>query len=207
MATDNPLLGNAQLPAFSKIRVSDVVPAIDAILGDYQTGIDALIASDGPRDFEHVMLESERLDQRLARAWAPVSHLHAVADTKELRAAYDAALEKITDFESALGQNRELFAAVHAVADAPGFAERPRPERAAVEHALRDFRLSGVALEEPARSRFREIANELAKQTTAFANAVLDAGEAWHEHVEDERDLAGIPESGRAVLREYARER
>src|SRR5690348_13352940 len=168
MATDNPLLGNAQLPAFSKIRASDVVPAIDAILGDYQAGIDALIASDGPRDFEHVMLESERLDQRLARAWAPVSHLHAVADTKELRAAYDAALEKITDFESALGQNRELFAAVQAVADAPGFAERPRPERAAVEHALRDFRLSGVALEEPARSRFREIANELAKQTTAF---------------------------------------
>lgn len=206
MATDNPLLDNDQLPAFSKIRASDVAPAIDAILADYQDGIDALIA-DAPRDFEHVILESERLDQRLARAWAPVSHLHAVADTRELRAAYDAALEKITDFESALGQNRELFAAVQAVAEAPGFAERPPPERAAVEHALRDFRLSGVALEEPARTRFREIANELAKETTAFANAVLDAGEAWYEHVEDERDLAGIPESGRAVLREYARER
>jgi oligopeptidase A len=207
MATDNPLLGNTQLPEFSKIRASDVVPAIDAILADYQAGVDALIASDAQRDFEHVMLESERLDQRLARAWAPVSHLHAVADTGELRAAHDAALEKITDFESALGQNRELFAAVQAVADAPGFAERSRAERAAVEHALRDFRLSGVSLEEPARSRFREIASELAKQTTEFANAVLDASEAWYEHVEDERDLSGIPESGRAVLHEYARER
>lgn len=207
MSPDNPLLDDLQLPAFSRIRAADIAPAIDAALSDYQSGIDDLIAADTPRDFDHVMMAQERLDQLLARAWAPVSHLHAVADTKELRAAYDSALEKVTDFETALGQNRDLYAAVQAVADRSGFAQRSRPEHALVEHALRDFRLSGVALEEPARSRFREIANELSRLTTEFADAVLDASEAWHEHIEDERDLAGIPESGRAVLREYARER
>ncbi|MGH8112278.1 MAG: M3 family metallopeptidase [Rhodanobacteraceae bacterium] len=203
----NPLLADTALPAFSKIRAADVVPAIDAILADYQTRIDQLTASGAPRDFGHVMLESERLDRRLADAWAPVSHLHAVADTPELRQAYAAAEDKITAFASALGQNRELYAAVRAVADAPGFGGRPRAERALVEHALRDFRLSGIALEEPARTRFREIAAELARLTTAFSNAVLDATDAWHEHIEDARKLAGIPESGRAVLHEYARER
>ncbi|HET9818054.1 MAG TPA: M3 family metallopeptidase [Rhodanobacteraceae bacterium] len=207
MTTDNPMLDGARLPAFSRIRAADLVPAIEAILADCQSGIDALVAPGTPRDFDHVMLEQERLDQRLARAWAPVSHLHAVADTRELRAAYDAALEKITDFETALGQNRDLYAAVQAVADSAGFARRSRPERALVEHALRDFRLSGVALDEPARSRFREIVNELSRLTTGFSNAVLDASESWHERIDDERDLAGIPESGRAVLREYARER
>ncbi|HEX7371075.1 MAG TPA: M3 family metallopeptidase [Rhodanobacteraceae bacterium] len=207
MSLENPLLDDAALPQFSKIRAADVVPAIDTILADYQVGIDSLTAPAAPRDFNHVMLQQERLDQRLAHAWAPVSHLHAVADTPELRAAYETAEEKITDFASALGQNRDLYAAVQAVADAPGFAQRTRPERALVEHALRDFKLSGVALDEPARTRFREIANELAKSTTAFSNAVLDATDAWHEHIEDDRDLAGIPESGRAVLREYARER
>ena len=206
MPTENPLLSNAALPAFSKIRAADVVPAIDTVLADYQSGIDRLTAAGAPGDFEHVMLEQERLDQRLSHAWAPVSHLHAVADNKELRAAYEQAEEKITDFASALGQNRGLYAKVQAVADAPGFARWSRPERALVEHALRDFRLSGVALEEPARTRFREIANELSKLTTAFSNAVLDATDAWQEHIEDERDLAGIPESGRSVLREYARE-
>src|SRR6185312_908647 len=172
-----------------------------------QAGIERLTTAEAPGDFEHVMLEQERLDQRLSRAWAPVSHLHAVADGKELRAAYEQAEEKITDFASALGQNRDLYAKVQAVADAPDFAQRSRPERALVEHALRDFRLSGGALEEPARTRFRDIANELSKLTTAFSNAVLDATDAWQEHIQDERDLAGIPGSGRAVLREYARER
>ena len=206
MPTENPLLSNAALPAFSKIRAADVVPAIDTVLADYQSGIDRLTAAGTPGDFEHVMLEQERLDQRLSHAWAPVSHLHAVADNKELRAAYEQAEERITDFASALGQNRDLYAKVQAVADAPGFVRRSPPERALVEHALRDFRLSGVALEEPARTRFREIANELSRLTTAFSNAVLDATDAWQEHIEDERDLAGIPESGRSVLREYARE-
>ena len=207
MSSENSLLNGAALPAFSSIRAADVVPAIDAILADYQAGIERLTTAGAAHDFDHVMLEQERLDQRLSRVWAPVSHLHAVADTPELRAAYEQAEEKITDFSSGLGQNRALYAAVQAVADAPGFAQRTRPERALVEHALRDFKLSGVALEEPARTRFREIANELSKLTTAFSNAVLDATDAWQEHIQDERDLAGIPGSGRAVLREYARER
>ncbi|HEY8229811.1 MAG TPA: oligopeptidase A, partial [Rhodanobacteraceae bacterium] len=83
MSTDNPLLSDATLPPFSKIEPASVVPAIDAILADYQAGIDAITSSGAPRDFDSVMLEQERLDQRLSRAWAPVSHLHAVADSKE----------------------------------------------------------------------------------------------------------------------------
>jgi oligopeptidase A len=206
MSASNPLLEASPLPPFAHIRAADVGPAIDAALADYQAGIDRLLAPDSPRDFEHVVLTQERLDQRLAAAWAPVSHLQAVADSPELRAAHAAAEEKITDFESALGQNRGLYAALKAIADAPGFAARTAAERALVNHALRDFRLSGVALDEPARSRFRAISSELARLSTAFSNAVLDATDAWREHVEDARDLAGIPESGRAVLREYARQ-
>ena len=204
MNQDNPLLADTVLPAFSQIRPEHVEPAVDAILVDYRAGIDALTAPGAPRDFATVMLTQERLEQRLARAWAPVSHLHSVADSEALRKAYGPAEEMLTEHAIELGQNRDLYAAVQALADAPDFAQLPRPERALVEHALRDFRLSGVALEEPARSRFREIGVELSKLSTEFSNAVLDASEAWHEHITDERDLAGIPESGRAVLRQYA---
>jgi oligopeptidase A len=206
MDQTNPLLADQPLPAFSQIKPEHVEPAVDAILADYRAAIDALTAPEAPKDFATVMLTQERLEQRLAHAWAPVGHLHAVADSEALRAVYGPAEEKLTDHAIELGQNRALYAAVQALADAPTFATLPRPERALVEHALRDFRLSGVALEEPERSRYREIGVTLSRLSTEFANAVLDATEAWQEHVTDERDLEGLPESSRAVLRRYAAE-
>ncbi|UPG94473.1 M3 family metallopeptidase [Luteibacter aegosomatissinici] len=206
-STTNPLLDpSGELPAFSAIRPEHIEPAIDRLIANQRAGIDQITAAGATRDFDHVILPQERLDQALSRAWSPVSHLHSVADSEALRKVHGAAEEKLTEHGLEVGQNRELYAATQAIADRGDFATLPVAARAAVEHALRDFRLSGVALEEPARTRFREIGVELSRLTTEFSNAVLDATEAWHKHITDERDLAGIPASGRAVLREYARE-
>lgn len=203
----NPLLENSALPRFSAIRPEHIGPAIDAILADYQADIDAMLADSGTRSFASVMQRCEALDDRLARAWSPASHLHGVKDSEALREAYSSAQEKIVAFQTALGQNRELYAAVRAVRDSDGFAGLPRAARTLVEHELRDFELAGVALEGDARSRFREISSELARLSTEFEEAVLDATDAWSEQISEEAGLAGIPESGRAVLRAYAQER
>jgi len=207
MSDTNPLLETEGLPRFSAITPAHVEPAVDSLLADYRARIDALLAADEPRDFPAVVLLGEELEDRLNRAWAPVSHLHGVKDSEALREAYAAAQEKIVEYSSELGQNRELYAAFKAVADESGFAALPRAARTLVEHELRDFHLSGVALEEPARSRFREIANELSKLSTDYENAVLDATDAWSEPLADESMLAGIPDSGRAVLHAYAQEK
>jgi oligopeptidase A len=209
MTQSNPLLLDAALPPFSAIKPEHIVPAIDAVLADYQKDIDALTADSASRDFANTfantMLPQEALEMRMERAWSPVSHLHAVADSPALREAYATALEKITEFSTELGQNRELYAAVKAVSDRSDFADLPRPARTLVEHALRDFRMSGVALEEPARSRFKDIANKLSRLSNEFENAVLDATEAWSEKI-GEAQLAGLPEAERALLKQYAEE-
>jgi oligopeptidase A len=86
------------------------------------------------------------------------------------------------------------------------FATLTRGERTLVDDAIRDFELAGVALEEPARSRFREIETELTRLSTEFEQAVLDATDAWFEDRADAAALAGLPESALAVLRSYAEE-
>ncbi len=206
MMSSNPLLEADGLPRFSAIRPEHVEPAIDAILADYRQRIDALLAPDAPRSFDAVLLAGEALEDRLNRAWAPVSHLHGVADSDALRKAYAAAQEKIVEHASELGQNRELYAAIAAVGEAPSTAALAPAARALIVHALRDFRLAGVALEEPARTRFRDIASELARLATEFEEAVLDATDAWSEPITEEAGLAGIPATGRAVLRAAAAE-
>ncbi len=201
---ENPLLWDADLPAFADIRAEHVGPAIDAILKEHAAAINAITAPGTPRTFEAVLTAKERADVAISRTWAPVSHLHSVADTPELREAYGEAQPKLTAHFLEMGQNRDLYAAIRAVAEMGSLHSLPPAERQLVEHSLRDFRLSGVALEEPERTRFREIGVELSKLSTEFANAVLDATEAWSEHITDEAALDGLPASEKGVLAAYA---
>ncbi len=201
----NPLLADGELPAFSTIAPNHVLPAVESVLADFQAEVDRLVADPGARDFDRLIAPLERLEERLGRAFAPVSHLHGVKDSPELREAYSAALEKITAHSTELGQNRALYLATEAVQEGPGFAALDRARKTLVEDSLRDFRLSGVALEEPARTRFRDIQNRLSRVETEFEEAVLDATDAWTRAV-TETELAGLPESARAMLAQAAQE-
>lgn len=206
MTTQNPLLAAGELPAFSAIAPEHVNPAIDDVLAGFRAEVDRLTADPSARDFATLLAPLERWEERLGRTFAPVSHLHGVKDSPELREAYSEALEKLTEHGTELGQNRALYEAVKAVREAPGFAAMDLARRTVVEDSLRGFRLSGVALEEPARSRFKDIQNQLSKVETEFEEAVLDATDAWTRPVADD-ELAGIPESARAMLRTMAQEK
>ena len=205
MTTANPLLAETSLPHFAAIQPEHVQPAVAATLSDYRARIDALLADPAARTFANTMLPQEALEQRLEQVWSPVSHLHAVKDSEALRSVYGEAEQAISDYAAELGQNRELYAAVKAVADGAEFSMLPRAAKTLVEHSLRDFRLSGVALAEPARTRFREIVSALTRLATEFEEAVLDATEAWSEPA-DEAALRGLPQAEREQMRQAAAE-
>ncbi|WP_334132162.1 M3 family metallopeptidase, partial [Silanimonas lenta] len=171
---------------------------------EYREAVERLVADPAARDFDSLAAPLEALDEKLSRVWSPVSHLHGVMDSPELRAVYAEADERITGFTTELGQHRGLYEAMKAVREGAGFAALDRAQRTLIEDSLRGFRLSGVALEEPARSRFREIQTELSRLDTAFEEAVLDATEAWSLPVE-EAQLAGLPPSARELLAGQAR--
>src|SRR5436190_234336 len=95
-------------------------------------------------------------------------------------------------------------AAVDALAaDASPALDRAR--QALVDDSLRGFRLSGVALPEAERERFKAIQTELSRVETGFEEAVLDATDAWTRPV-SAAELAGLPDSGRALLAQAAKD-
>ncbi|WP_174284642.1 M3 family metallopeptidase [Sphingomonas bacterium] len=202
----NPLLTDTDLPDFAAIRPEHVVPAVTALVDDHRAAVDRITTS-GASGFGDVVLASERADFTLSRGWSPVGHLHGVADTPDLRAAHAQAQAMLSEYFAVAGQNRDLYAALIRVADGAGFPDLPAADRRAVELGIRGFRLSGVALEGDAQARFREIGTTLSRLGTEFGNAVLDATEAWSEHVIDDAALAGVPPSALAILRSYAVEK
>ena len=206
MDTTNPLLAERELPAFASFAPEHLNPAIDAVLSGYRAEVERLVADPEAREFGRLMAPLERWEEKLGRTFSPASHLHGVKDTPALREAYSEALEKLTEHGTELGQHRGLYEAVKALRESPGFAALDRARRTLVEDSLRGFQLSGVALEEPARSRFKAIQTELSKLETEFEEAVLDATDAWTRPVA-EAELAGLPGSARDLLRGMAKDK
>jgi len=200
----NPLLEAARLPAFDRIEPAHLAPALDAVLQDNTQLLDTVAAA-APQ-WEAVVEPLEAAGDRLSRVWSPVSHLHAVRDSAELREVYEAALPRLSAYYSAYGQHRGLFEAYQRLADAPEFADFEPARRAAVEHALRDFRLSGIDLPEAERERFRAIDARLSELTNRFSQHLLDATDAFELPVSEER-LAGLPESDQQRARKAGAER
>ena len=201
MSENNPLLQPYDLPPFSAIRPEHVQPAIEQILADNRAGIEAILKQQGHNPtWEGLVLAMDELNDRLGAAWSPVSHLNAVCNNAELRAAYEACLPALSAYSTEMGQNRALFQAFDALAHSPQVAEFDQAQKTILEHSLRDFRLSGIDLPAEKQKRYAEVQSKLSELGSTFSNQLLDATQAWTKHITDEAALAGLTESAKAQM-------
>ncbi len=200
----NPLLDLSGLPRFEEIEAHHVEPALDEVLATNREQISALESHADIADWTSFARPLEDLDERLQRVWSPVSHLNAVVDSDALRQAYEACLAKVSAYETEMGQNQALFKGFQRLQETGEGAGTAR--RRVISNALRDFRLSGVELDESSRAKFAVLAEELALLENRFEQNVLDATDDWHLDVVDASDLAGVPTSVCEMAAATARE-
>ncbi|MEW8328247.1 MAG: oligopeptidase A [Candidatus Thiodiazotropha sp.] len=200
----NPLYDMQGLPPFSAITPDMVEPAMDRLLAANRKTIQQLLTSQTSFTWESLIEPLEVAEDRLSRTWSPVSHMNAVVNNDELRAAYNAVLPKLSEYATEIGQNSQLCAAYKAVAEQPGLDQA---QRQSLDNALLDFHLSGVDLEETKKQRFKEISQELSQLTTKFEENLLDATNGWCKLVTDKSALQGLPESALALARQTAAQR
>ena len=187
----NPLLEIDSLPAFDRISAADARPALETILAENRARLAQLIAQPAPT-FASLVVPVEELSYRLSRVWSPIGHLNGVANSTEMREAYNQCVPLVTEYSTELGQNAALQAAYAHVLKTEGDS-LDLQQRKVVENALRDFRLAGVDLPPGKKARYCEVAQRLAHLGTKFAENVLDAGRAYSRHVTNAAVLAGLP--------------
>ena len=205
MTKNNPLLDVEGLPCFTAIRPEHVGSALDELLVSNQVVIGQLesTVADGA-DWESFAQPLEDLENRLGKMWSPVSHLNAVADTEDLREAYQNSLEKLTTYRAALGQNKTIFQGYRNIQAHADFSGLDAAKRKIILNAVRDFRLSGVELEGKERARFKDIITDLATLSNKFEHNVMDATDGWALVLDVPADLAGLPETVITLARKTA---
>src|SRR4051812_25514279 len=114
---DNPLLSLADPLPFDRIRGEHVEPGVSALLADARARLDALAGSSASaRTYENTLGALEAITERLELAMGVVSHLESVANTPELRAAFNAVQPEVSAFYSSITLSEGVWGAIKAFA-------------------------------------------------------------------------------------------
>ena len=207
---DNPLLHFSGLPKFEEVKAEHVSPAIDHLLTEARATIETLSQSSDPQEkdtvtWDNFVAKLEDMEEKISRAWSQVSHMNAVVNSPELRAAYNDNLSKLTDFYADLGQDERLYAKFRALRVSHQFDSLTPSQKKIVENELRDFRLGGAELPADKKVRFKAIQEELSKLSAKFEENVLDNTNDYALYIEDAETLKGIPEDVLQTAREAAK--
>jgi len=92
---NNPLLQFDSLPAFDRITPRDARPALEQVLAENRARLAELTAQAHPT-FASLVAPVEELSYRLSRVWSPIGHLNAVANSAEMRAAFNECVPLLT---------------------------------------------------------------------------------------------------------------
>ncbi len=203
----NPLLTMDSLPPFSQIQPDQVQAAVTQAIADCKQKIEDVLAQRDPHTWDSLIAPLEEVNDRLSRIWSPVSHLNAVLNSEALRAAHDACLPLLSEFQTYVGQHEGLYQAYLTLSESDDFPLLSGAQRKEILNTLRDFRLSGIGLPTEAQQRYGEIQARLSELASRFSNNVLDATQGWSKLVTDEAELAGLPQSAQAAARQLAEQK
>ena len=207
MPKTNPLLTMTGLPPFQKIKPEHVEPAMDELIKTNRELVERLLNENEHYTWDNLIQPLEEEDDRMGRAWSPVSHMNSVVNSDELRDAYNACLPKLSEYSTEMGQNVHLFEAYKSIHEMPEFQHLDQAQKKTIENALRDFHLSGVDLPADKKARYKEIKQQLSKLTTKYEENILDATQGWQKTITDEALLSGLPDSARAMAKQSAEQK
>ena len=169
-------------------NLEDFPAQLEALLDDQRKAIETITRS-APATYEDVLKPLQDLDEALDLFFTPLSHLNSVMNSEATQKAYEASLPMLSKFGSEMAQNVPLFEKIASLSSDDAQAQK------VIENDIRNFKLSGIDLEEEKKKRLEAINLELSELSNAFSQNLLDATNAYELIIEDPKDVEGMPPS------------
>lgn len=203
----NPLLKNNGLPNFADIAPKHVEPAIDASLKDFTPRLEAIEANNNSPTWQNLVEPLAALEEELHRVWGPVSHLHGVKNSPELRKVYQSEQRRIVEFSLRISQSRAIYDRLLALRNGSEWTTLSAAQKRSIEARLLAAKHSGVGLDGPKQAEFSTLRQKLSQLASQFSNNVLDSNKAFELVLSEARDAEGFPASLRELSSQNYQER
>lgn len=202
----NPLIGNYGIPSFGAIGSDHISPAVEELVARV-SALQEQIESVTTPTWANVLVPLAQIDREIDATWLPVVHLNAVANTDSIREAYEQNQNAIVACGLKLNQSAKIYGHLKAISESPSFASMSTAQKRTIEKKLQSAELSGIQLQGAEKEEFNEVAKRLSQLSTDFANNVLDSNKAYCLVIDNEADMAGLPDTYRELASSLHRQR
>ncbi|MFD2165701.1 oligopeptidase A [Thalassotalea euphylliae] len=201
----NPLLTAEGLPQFSAIKPEHVKPAVEHAIAECKRVIEQVLAEQTEFTWQNLIAPIDEADDVLGKLWSPVSHMNSVVSSDALREAYESCLPLLSEYGTFVGQHQGLYEAYKQLSESAHFEALDTAQKKVITNALRDFKLSGIALPADKQARYGEIVTKMSELGSTFNNNLMDATHAFTVLINDEAELSGLPQSAKDAAAELAK--
>jgi peptidyl-dipeptidase Dcp len=196
---DNPLLAPwttpFEMPPFDRIAIAHFVPAFDRGFTINRKEIAAIAGAKAAPTFANTIDALERSGRALDRVSSVFFNLAATDTNPDIQAIERALAPRFARHSMRIYQDATLFARVDALFKKRKKLKLSQEQERVLERYHRAFVKSGAGLEPKAKKRMAAIAQRMSVLGTRFSQNLLADEQAFVMVLENESDLAGLPEA------------
>ena len=207
---DNPLLDYANWTTphgtypFDAIHAADYMPAFEEALRQGRADIDAIVRNPEAPTFENTIEALEKAGHTLSMVAGCFYNLTHSETNDSLQALEVQLSPMMSEYSTSIILNDSLFQRIKAVYEQRDNLKLKPHQRKLLDDTYESFANNGANLDEAGKEQYRELTARLSMLTLTYGQNVLKATNAWTKLITDEKELAGLNDDTKAMLKAKA---
>lgn len=197
--SNNPLLSDFttpyQTPPFDQIKKSDYKPAMIEAMAQQKAEIEAIINNPEEATFENTIVSFDRSGKRLNSITAIFSNLYSADTDDEMQVLAEELMPMLSAHSDEISMNPKLFERIKSLYDKKDQLGLDPLALLTLERYYNDLVRDGANLSPEDKDKLKKINSELSTLTLKFGDNLLKETNNFKLVLEDEKDLAGLPEN------------
>ena len=181
------------VPAFDKMNLADIKPAIEKGMELKLQEIDEITANTEAPTFENTIVPLEKSGEALDRVFKYYGIWSSNISSPEFRAIQSEMAPIISEFNSKISQNSELFKRIKTVYNNAIKNPLEPDQQRVIQLIYEGFAMDGAELDPEKKARYAAINKELSSLYTNFSNNILADEENYVVYLTEDQ-LGGLSE-------------
>ena len=194
-----------EVPPFDKIQNEHYLPAFEAGMKEQLAEIDAIVNNEAEPDFQNTILPYDKSGAILDRVSSVFFNMLECDSDDEMQKLAEQILPMMSKHGDEIAMNPKLFERIDYVYQHRNETGLDDQQIRVVEKYHDDFIRSGAGLDAEKQAELSKINERLSTLSLQFGNNLLKENERFRLVVDNEADLAGLPQSSIVAAAEQAK--